>query len=120
MSNKVVYLGGTAFHPTTIERSDSILGTQLRMANGSLRFFKRGTSARWTLTWENIPETNSEVASAIAEWLTVGVMTFTDEYGINYNVIVTDQSGHERSLEAANISISGNMHYSVSISFETT
>lgn len=108
-------MNGTAFYPSTIERTVKKIGQLFVMANGSKRFLYRNTKNEWVLSWTTVPESALANIRAIHNLLTS--FAYIDEFGVSRTVICTDDD-YSETLDAAKININGTFYYDVSITLQ--
>lgn len=113
MSVKVVTLAGISFFPTTIEVEDMRIGESARMLGGAFRFWHRAYKKKWSLHWENVPETT--VSGIRTRYRSTSSQTYVDQDSITYTVIL---NSFKESLAAEDIGLSGTLYYDIDLGFE--
>src|SRR5262245_1371683 len=113
MSVKVVTLNSVSFYPTQIETEDMRIAETQRMLGGAFRMWHRAFKKKWTLTWDNVPETTiSGIRTAYRKTTSV---PYVDQDQISYTIITT---GYKESVHAGKISLPGVYYYDISLDFE--
>lgn len=113
MTTKRYSINGTNFYPTTVEVTEEPIRDTQRMLDGTLRIWHRAFKNTWNLTWTNLPE--SYVAAIRALYRTTATMTLINENDESFTVVTT---AFNTTLSADNISLSGIIHYDVTLELQ--
>lgn len=113
MSVKVVTLAGVSFYPTTIETEDMRIAESQRMLGGALRMWHRAYKKKWSVHWENVPETT--VSGIRTRYRSSSSQTYVDQDSTTYTVILTT---FKESLAAEDISLAGLYYYDLDLEYE--
>lgn len=109
-----ITLNSQVLAPTTINLTITKVGEQMRMADGTLRFFYRSSKRSWELSWENAPL--SIIGGAYAAYNVNTTTTLIDEFGASWNVLIVGEFSQELSAES--IGVDGTFYYNASFTVE--
>lgn len=93
LTDAPVLYGRTLRRPQQRTRTPEPLASTVTLAAGGLRRYSRGRRYRWSLSWVNLPEAEAiELDEVLSR---TGALSFVDQDGISYVVMVEGYGGLE-------------------------